>query len=268
VCTLYLSLFALYDPRLLLAVLCAVAIIFGGVWCATKPDRGRVVALGGVMGLLPLCFLWIVDMVPEHNRLNSTLDFAIVGTYLALLGFGLFFPGSYRYSWIAFGLVICSAFATYAFTYTNRVAQGEYDRPTLECFIWDPEPTHDLIIANIFETGGKQELAELLGNAGIRGTVEQSGWGDTASGRNRLIVLAQAPPPPNTKLFFPKQGSLIYAFDGAQWTKFPPDAATFPLYASFKDDVGNSMICGTRPDGGEVCYAGLNWNRRRRMTPP
>lgn len=223
--------------------------------------------MAGITGLLPLCYFFIVELVPEHNRLNSPLNFAILGACLLLFFFSLFYPRPYRFTWLAFGTVIVAAILIYLLTYKGRLDRGEYDRPSLECFRWDPMPTDDLIVSNVFADRGDPQLLDLLRNAGIRGTVAQTGRGDAASGRNRLIVLAQAPFPPETKLFFPKRGPLVYAFDGAQWRKFPPDAPTFPLYASFRPDRDCSMICGTRPDGGEVCFACFCWEQQMRRAP-
>lgn len=261
ICALYLTLFALYDPRLLLGTFCGCLILWGGLWSAFGPDRGRVVALAGVLGFLPLCHSFVISLVPEYSRIVSPVEFAIVLCYVALLAFALLFPRPYRFSWFTLLIVAGWMSASYAFTYSTRATGGEYDRPSLECFRWLAEPPDDLIVSSTF--GGpaeNQELIALLHEAGVRGTVLQTGGGDTNIRKKRLMVLAQSKPPLNSKLFLPKSGSLLYTFDGQKWNKFPPDAATYPLYASFRDDGDRSMICRVRPDGGQTCFAGLSWD--------
>jgi len=254
------AVFALYHPIHLLFALCGALILVGGVLSVAKPHAARLVAAVGIVGLLPLAYELVISLVPEHAKIFTPFEAIVVLCYVGLLAFACFFPCANRFSAPAFLLVLVLLSATYAVTYRTRVSSGEYDRPSLECYRWEPEPADDLVVARSFEDHTEDaELVALLQRAGVRGSVVGTGRGDFSATGNRLIVLARSRPPPDSKLFLPRSGSLLYAFDGSHWHKFPADAPTYPLYASFKDDRNQSMICRTRPDGGEVCFAGLSW---------
>jgi hypothetical protein len=74
-----------------------------------------------------------------------------------------------------------------------------------------------------------------------------------------MIILAQSKPPRESRLFYPRHGLIVYAFDGKAWAKFPRDAETYPLYSTFESSDSDSMLCSDDADGGRACTACLQW---------
>lgn len=257
-CALYGTFFALYQPIFILGALSGVLMLTGGAVSARNPTTGRQIIVAGLLGLFPLFYDFVISIVPEHARISSPVDLLWIATYLGLVALALFLPRPFRFSPIIFVTLIAAVGSIIAVTYHKRLSEGEYDRPTLECYKWDATFSGDLVLVDYFGSSSqKEELTTLLQNADVHGTVTSLGSGDFSPKGNRLIVVAQTKPPLDSKLFFPKSGSLLYLFDGAAWRKFPPDLPTCSLYASFKAYGAQAMICRTRPDGGEVCFSGF-----------
>jgi hypothetical protein len=223
-----------------------------------RPQVGRLIASCGLVGLLPIWFSWLASIVPEHNIIPSPLAYFAVLGYLGVIGFVSLYPTRSRLSVSALVALVIAGVLTIAITYRQREHVGEYDRPSIACFRWDPTPSNDLVIARDPLGCIEEEVKASLISAGIHGSLSWCG-GSTRNTAHRLLVLAQVRPPEESRVFYPRHGLVIYTFDGKAWSKIPPDAETYPLYSTFQPSGSDTMICSDDFSGGRTCTACLQW---------
>src|SRR6266566_1209115 len=235
-------------PLLFVALLSALAVIVGGILTLQRPQRGRVIAICGLLGMLSIWFPWIISLVPQHNIIQRPLAYLIVVGYLALFAFAVLFPTRSWFGIAALIAVCASGAVTAGATYRQRQQMGEYARPSIACFRWSPSPTNQLEIARDPFGCVDAKVKDALFHARIYGSL--SWTSGRSEGANRILVLAQSNPQATSRLFYPRHGLLVYAYDGKAWTKIPADAAIYPLYSSFEPSGADSMICSEDFDGG------------------
>jgi hypothetical protein len=245
-------------PMLFVALLAALVVAGAGMVSLVRPQVGRLIAACGLVGLLPVWFSWLASVVPEHNIIPSPLAYFAVLGYLSAIGFVSLYPTRSRLSVLALLAVVMAGVLTVSMTYRHRQQAGEYDRPSVACFHWDPIPSNDLVIARDPLGCIEQDVKANLISAGIHGSLSWSG-GSTRNAAQRLLLLAQVRPPEESRVFYPHHGLVIYTFDGKSWSKIPPDAATYPLYSTFQPSGSDTMICNDDFSGGRSCTACLQW---------
>jgi hypothetical protein len=245
-------------PLLFVALLAAVAVAAGGVVSLARPERGRLVAACGLAGFLVLWFPWLISVVPEHNIIPSPLSYLAVAGYLFVAAFASFYPTRSWPSVSAFVLVVLAGIATLGLSYRQRERMGEYDRPSIACFRWDPRPSDTLVIARDPFGCIDEQAKSTLTTANLHGTLSWCG-GSTRETAQRVLVVAQARPPEDSRIFYPRSGLLVYAFDGKAWTKIPAQAETYALYSTFQSSGSDTMICSDDFSGGRTCTACLQW---------
>jgi hypothetical protein len=244
-------------PVLFVALLSAITVIAGGVVSFFRPKLGRIIAVSGLLGLLSIWVPWIMSIVPQPRTIPSPLGYVAVLGYLALLAFALFYPTRSRLGVSLFVVVCLCGVVTAGATYEHRRQQGDYARPSIACFRWSAVPASELQVTRDPEGCVDPEVKSALDRAHIVGRI--SWTGGSTEGPNRILVLAQSKPPPDSRLFYPRHGLIVYAFDGKVWTKFPQDAATYPLYSTFETSDSDTMICSDDIDGGRTCTAAFRW---------
>jgi hypothetical protein len=260
-------------PLEVVAFLSSIVLLVGAVKSASRPELGRKIAIAGIAGLGGLCAPWLIGLVPRHNVTYSPIAYVVVVGYVVLLAFCLVFPRPFKLS-VAIFLVLLGAGTVYfAITYQRYVRIGEYDRPRIDCIRWYPEPSNDIVVAKYSEEVIDPDIKRFLQQAGIHGTLSWRGSNGGEKAGKRMIVLAKAKPPSDTKLYHPKDGLLLYAFDGTRWIKFPPDAKTYLLFASFEDTPNEipttaSMLYEYDVDGGKTGTAGFEWDGRDKSDVP
>jgi hypothetical protein len=245
-------------PLLFVALFSALAVAAGGFVSLMQPGLGRLIAACGLAGLLTNWFPWLISLVPEHNVIPSPLGYSAVVGYLAVVAFASFYPSHSWVGSVAFLLVCIAGVLTAGLTYRQRVQMGEYDRPSIACFRWDSIPTNELVIVRDPLGCIDDEAKAALASVGLHGSLTWCG-GTTHDSAQRLLVLAQARPPEGSRVFYPRHGLVIYAFDGNTWAKIPADSETYPLYSTFQLSGGDAMICDDDFSGGRTCTACLHW---------
>ena len=245
-------------PLLFVALLAAAAVAGGGVVSLAQPERGRFVAACGLTGLLTIWFPWLISIVPEHNTIPSPLAYLAVIGYALAFAFASFYPTRSWLSVSAFVLILICGIVTLGVTYNYRGRMGEYDRPSIACFRWDPNPSDMLVIARDPLGCIDEQTKATLAEANLHGSLSWCG-GSTRETAQQLLVFAQTQPPADSRLFYPRHGLVIYAFDGKGWIKIPSKAETYALYSTFQPSGTDVMICSDDFSGGRTCTACLQW---------
>lgn len=246
-------------PLLYVGFIASIALMVAGIISLSRPDRSRIIAVFGVVGIGAVMIPRIAYLIPRHNIIISPVNhFALVG-YLGLLAFTLFFPQRLRFGIAAFIAICFVGAALGAITYTKRVEAGEYARPGTACFRWYSKPKDDLVITRDPFQLINDETRAALGHAGIQGTIEwtSGSWYNSAAA-SRLLVLARSKPLVDSKLYPAKSGLLIYAFDGERWIKYPKDAQTYSLFLTLETEGSTTMIYQNVGDGKQGFQA-FSW---------
>ena len=245
-------------PLLFVALLGAFAVAAGGMVSLAQPSRGRLIAACGLAGLLTNWFPWLISIVPEHNIIPSPLAYVPIVAYPVVVAFAAFYPAQ-SLAGICALLAICGAGAlTFTITYRQRIRMGEYDRPSIACFRWDPTPSDTLVIARDPLGCIDDRARATLLSANLHGSLYWCG-GSTLETSQRVLVVAQARPPEHSQVFYPRHGLVVYAFDGHDWSKIPRDVETYALYSTFQPSGADTMICSDEFSGSRTCTACLQW---------
>jgi hypothetical protein len=237
-------------PLLLFALLSCGGFIAAGIVTLSNPIRGRMIAVCALIAVAPLWVVWIIELVPQYSIRFSLLTYALLPIYVVVLAFVLFLPHRLRFSITIIVVVCCSAGILAWGTYVKRVQGGEYDRPGVACFRWRTDPANQLVILRDPINWIDARARHALEQAHIHGTLQWTGSVGEPRLRNRMIVLLQTKPANGTRLYPPRDGVLLYAFDGQRWLKSPGDAPTYPLFLTLEDKEGHTMLY-EQVDGGK-----------------
>ena len=166
--------------------------------------------------------------------------------YFIILGVALFYPHRW---WWSLPLFACCAFASLAcagFTYVHRAQRGEVTFPKFVSFALKPsaEPIHAAYDPNHCLT---PDIQQLLAPNGITGALDWCG-GAATEGR-RVIVICSARISRDKDLPHPKNGAVVYLFDGSDWKTFPADAAVYAVHATLRPDgmfLQRGVVGGTQ----------------------
>jgi hypothetical protein len=253
---LYSMLLVLYGvpphPLQFVGLACCLTLFAGGALSLSNPQKGRIVALCALIGVTPLWLGSVISLVPQHNLTISPYTCLVVLAYFALIGFALCYPRPFRFSMLALVLVAFFAGATALATYLRRVRAGEYDRPGIACFLWHADSSNPVVVARDPLGWIDPKVRTLLDRAGIHGSIEWTGSSGELRDSNRMIVLAQTKPPHDTQLYHPREGLVLYTFDGKSWIKTPSDAPTYSLFATLENEGSDTLLfepCGNSKQG-------------------
>lgn len=228
-------------PTHYISLLGALALFAGAFVSLANPNGGRIVSLAGLASMGSLWIPGVVSLVPQHNTIISPLSYLVFLLYFATVGFALFYPIRWRWSVPAFVIVLCVAAGFAGVTALTRVRGGEFVRPSFAYFRWHPGG-ESLVIEQDPDGWIDSEARTLLEQAGIRGGLEWTGSSGDRSASHRVILLAQRQPVSRYELHYPRQGILIYAFDGARWQMIPERAPTFSTFATLEPEKSATML--------------------------
>jgi hypothetical protein len=99
-------------------------------------------------------------------------------------------------------------------------------------------------------------IKELLLQHGITGELSWSGSQGAAIAEPRLIVICRSRNPAPMDLHYPKHGTLIYVFDGAEWKTIPDHPDIYPAHATLTTE---GMLEQDYPDGGRQGSPAFTW---------
>ena len=213
----------------------SILLVVSAFICLFAPYVGRVLAVFTVLGIGTIYVPASAELVPRANVIISPIGYMLLLGYFALLGFALFSPTRWRCSipLLACCLLASGAFATT--TYLHRLRQGDMQWPLMVEFEWTPTTEPVRIDGN----GGRwitPETKTTLSEHGITGVLRWSGsQGDSGQSR-RVIIICHSRIPASKDLPYPKQGTLVYIFDGTAWRSIPEKPSVYPAHATLQTD--------------------------------
>lgn len=244
-------------PSHYIALLGALAIFVGAFITLARPGWGRLLGLVGLAAMGSLWIPGIVEIVPQHNVIISPAAYLAFLLYFAAIGFALLYPRRWRWSLLAFVVVLCVAIGFVAVTTVSRVRAGEYARPSFAYFRWYPGAA-TLAIEHDSDAWVDSEARSMLERAGIHGRLEWIGSSGERRASHRIILLAQSQPSSVHELRYPRDGVLIYAYDGEKWRIIPEGAATFSSFATIEPQNSSTMLWQDAA-GGRQGTAAFTW---------
>jgi hypothetical protein len=242
-----------------LAVVGALALLGGAFICLVNAGRGRIVAIGS---LLLMGTFWgpaTASLVPQHSILVSPVAFFLVSLYLGAIAFSLFYPTRWRWSFPALFVVLLSAIGIVAATAIHRVRTGEFSRPSIAYFRWHPSNQGSIEIVRDSDGWIDTEVKTLLEQGGIHGQLAWTGASGERDASHRLIIIAAAPPPQRHELPYPRDGVIVYIFDGSRWRSLPQGTATYPAAAILEPQGSNTMLW-QESGGGRRGTTAFTWS--------
>jgi hypothetical protein len=242
-------------PLLFFELTASLAICCGGILSPRRPRLGRTIAIVGVIALITIWIPWVNSIIPVHDVIPSPIAYIVVVAYVVLAGFVFLFPSRFWFSIPAVILILLAGIISGARTYVHRSRIGEYAWPDVECFVWDADGAKSLTVKRDDYGYINGEAKEILERVGIRGTVSWHGGSVNSGNHNRILVIASKKPPATSRLYHPRNGLIIYLFDGDKWTKLPPEAETYARYSTFErpdSDNPDNMICSEEVDGSST----------------
>jgi hypothetical protein len=228
------------NPLNYVAVLAAMALFFGSFVCLFNFANGRMICAIALAALGTFYVPAIVSIVPANDSIISPSLYFIFLIYFAALAFSLFFPTRWKLSLPLYLAVLVITTAFIHFTYSHRIAAGEFDRPSFAFFVWKPGGSNLDVVNNYGWVN--DETKSLLEQNGIRGQLERNFWRDYKHQKNCVIVLAQRKITFPKKIFYPRNGTIIYAFDGTNWISLPKNAQTYSGFATLEQDGNQTML--------------------------
>lgn len=233
-------------PEQYIALVSSVLLLASAFVCLFTPVAGRILAILSVLGAGTLYIPASASLVPAASTLISPVAFLLLFGYFVLLGFALFFPTRWRWSTpiLVCCLLTSSAFA--AVTYFRRSEQGNIDWPSIASFQWTYTP--DPLQVQFAPDGWiSSETEQALSENGIKGVLKWSGGTGYLSERRRVVVVCRSRITVPKELFYPKQGTVIYIFDGTAWRSIPKQPDVYPAHATLEPDGMLEQDC---PTGG------------------
>lgn len=229
------------SPFNYIAILASAVLLFGAILCLINFRKGRIICAIALAALGPFYISAIVSLVPEYNAAVSPIIYFIFLVYFIALAFALFYPTRWKFSFPFYLAVFLIAAVLVRTTYTHRMAIGEYARPSFASFIWKPSDS-TLQIVEDDNNWISADTKSLLEKNGIRGQLKWEGATGYRTNENRVIVLAQRQIVSPKQIFYPRSGTIIYAFDGTNWIMLPHDAPVYSSFATLKPSGSQTML--------------------------
>ncbi len=236
------------SPLNYVAVFAAVALFFGSFVCLFNLLVGRIICGIALAALGTFYVPAIVSIVPAHNEIVPPIGYLIFLAYLGAMAFALFYPEKKKFSWPVLVIVLLGAGAFFGVTFTNRVTGGEYDRPAISFFIWKSGGS-ELQIEDDYDHWIKNETEALLKRNGIRGELKWNGSSGDPKQKNQVIILVKQQIISSKQIFYPRNGTVIYAFDGTNWLTIPQNISAYSTFATLDPFGSNTMFNERLADG-------------------
>ena len=239
------------------ALLGSVALLAAAFLSLGNAQRARRLGLAGLLSMGALWIPGVAALLPLHGVAASPWAGLPFVLYFAATGFALFHPRRWRWSLPAFVVLLGLAASVAGVTLAQRFRSGDLAAFTVATFRWEAGGER-LVVDRDPEGRIDPAARRLLEAAGIRGRLDFAAASGEPRAARRVIVLAQRAPRSHIELHYPRDGLVIYAFDGERWRTLPPDAPTFPTSATLETE-GSTTMLWQRVRGGRQGSPAFYW---------
>lgn len=209
-------------------------------------ERGQGTCAAGVIGMGLFYIPATQSIIPAENLIISPLNCLILAGYLAFISFVMVYPKRIKGAGIVIGLAMLAMSGWAAITAHTRWKNGEFNRPQIVGFLAS-RSAEPLGIPQKYETLVPAPVRDGLSKEGIGGRLEWHGSSGDESKATKVVVIATSRIPAPKVLPYPKQGIVIYSWNGNRWIVFPKDADCYPAFATLQM---NGMISNELANGG------------------
>lgn len=221
-----------------------------------QPETARIVS---IIGLSAISFLWIpgiASLVPAFNQIIPLFAYVTYALYLSAWGFSLFYPRKLSISIpVALAIIFGSGWI-FGATLVERVRSGEYDRPSFSFFKWSVGD--ELTVDDDLDHWIDSHATSLLKDAGVKGHLRWAGSLGKTSSKHRIIFIANANPPMRFEAHYPREGTIMYIFEGTGWRKLPHEAPVYSGFATLEPEKDATMMWQDVV-GGRQGTTAFNW---------
>jgi hypothetical protein len=153
----------------------------------------------------------------------------------------------------------------------NESPPEEFTRLAIDSFVWKPDGPELNIRHNVFRTSRTtftfidDATKQLLLKNGIHGTLVWCGSGGNMNDdHHRMILIASKQPLSSPRLYLPRDGKIIYVYDGDKWMTIPPKTGTLHSFIKLlgKNPVNDARASGFDRDGREVSFSWCGFNSK------
>ena len=247
------------NPITNVALLGSVGLLCAAITSAFTPDLGRKLA---IVSLIAMAIFWIPavgELAPLRNTLFDLKYFSALSVqfipFFAAAFLALLYPTRTKGGITAAVFLALASLGVFAATTRSRAIAGEYSTPQVILYKWVPS-TAPLTAENGFKSLD-EKTAAMLAMGGIGGKISWNGSSGSENPR-KLIFLVAGQIPSSYEGHFPREGTVVNAFDGKRWQTFPQDAKTFNLSASL-EPRGKTTQCWLQERYGREGCASLQW---------
>lgn len=238
----------------LISSLIAVTGAFGLLISGTK---GQQICALGVVGMGSFYIPAVQSLIPAENTIISPFSYVILTGYLTLLAGVTLYPMRIKGAVGIIGIAMLAMCVWASVTAFNRWKEGEFNRPQIVGFLAS-RSAEPLILQKGYDQLIPVALRDGITQAGIGGLLAwHSGSGDEA-GKPKVVVIATSRITTAKKLRYPKEGILLYVWNGDQWASFPSNVDCYSAFATLQVD---GMLSNELTTGGVQSYYFFPWQK-------
>lgn len=224
---------------------------------------GRVLAIFSLVALGVLYIPASRLLAPSAGYFFRLDGYIVIGGYLAVLAFSLFYPKRHKFSVraLVFVLFLSSAIAVHA--YYERLSSGQYDWASL-VFFQLKKGSDELLVESDPQQWMTDEILAELKKAKITGQLKWNGAvGQRDSGKTMILIGADRITEGRT-FNYSKEDTIIYYFDASELRTIPPNAHTFEQYPLTLETNGRVYYSTSR--GGTSSAKAFYWKQNNEIT--
>ncbi|MES2308378.1 MAG: hypothetical protein V4507_05915 [Verrucomicrobiota bacterium] len=221
-------------PLQYVAFFSGILLIIASLIYLKSPVVGRVMA---VMAVIGMGFMYVpasASLVPSYSTTISIWAWVLIAGYFGLLLIVLFYPNPYFFSKGVFILAVLISIACAGYAYYQRLSDGEYSRPEILYYEWE-NGDQKLEIKNESNVSFSEDLKKEL-ESKMTGEIKGRGSFGKESQKNKLIIICKGTIKEPKQLFYPRNGSIAYVFDGQRWLTTPENQTTYSSYTTLEVD--------------------------------
>ena len=223
-------------------------------------EKGQGACVLGVLGMSSFYVPAVASIIPAENTIISPLSYVIVTSYLALVVATARYPKHIAGSTWIIVLVPLAMGVWGGFTAYTRWQSGEYNRPEIIGFLAS-RSEKPLEIPGEYSALVPVAMRSAMAKAGIGGSlVWRAGFFENKR-KPSVVVIATSQISEPHRLHYPKQGTIIYIWNGEQWITLPANTECYPAYATLQVD---GMLSNDLTTGGTQSYYFFPWQKQQK----
>lgn len=244
------------------AVLSGLVLTGGAMTLLVTKDKGQVTCVAGTAGLAFMMVPMSMAVIPaEHIRVNP-VAYVFLAIYVALAAAVVNFPERLRFRWAGavMTLVVLTMVGAAGVMTIDRWLNGEFNRPVIIGFTAErstapldlPANAGPNLPVDLFPATLREEISR----TGVGGRLKWSGMIGLNTYETRMVIIVTGPIPLSQQLAYPKQGTIVYVWNGDRWSTIPRETLCHAASAYL---LPNGMVSKSTATGGTQRFGMFHW---------